>query len=407
LLAAVHFAAFVDRALPSVIAPLLKADLDLSDAAIGALQGPAFISLYLIGLLLAGHLVSRTNPWKVAAACVCCWTLGGVVFALAPGFEGLTLGRVLLGAGQAAFAPAALMLLGAQADPTRRSKMISMFTAGSATGRSGALLVGGGLLVGLSGGAVALGLPPWRALCLVLTAPNLLLALGLFGAGRHAVFVRDGDRHGLGEAVAAIRRRPAAFLGLAACGAGCILLVQAAGAWAPSILNRAYGLTPAEAALAFGGIVLVFAPTGHLAAGWLGGGAEGRRLGPGPILAVASLVAVAGACGFALTSERVAGLAFLCVLTASGGTAAAITLVTLQEMTETTVKPAMGALFLAVTSLVGVGGGPWLTGLLSDSLSVDGHALAGSLAMVIAPAGVFVAIVALASRRAWRRGAAT
>lgn len=400
LLATVHFAAFVDRALPSVIAPLIKADLGLGDAALGALQGPAFVGLYLIGLLLAGHLASRANPWKAAAACVACWTVGSVTFALAPTFEGLALGRLLLGAGQAAFAPAALMLLGAQTDPARRVKTISMFTAGSATGRSGALLLGGGLLIGL-GGVAALALQPWRVVCLLLAAPNVLLALALFGAGRHVAVSRPGESRGLGEAFAAIRRRPAAFLGLAACGAGCILLVQAAGAWAPSILNRAHGLTPAGAALAFGVVVLVFAPTGHLAAGWLAGGAAGRRFGPGPILAVASLAAAASACGFALAPGRVAAIAFLCLLTGSGGTAAAVTLVTLQEMTETALKPAMGALFLAVTSLVGVGGGPWLTGLLSDSLAVDGHALAGSLAMIVAPTGVIVAIVAVASRRLW------
>lgn len=406
LLAAGHFAAFVDRALPAVTAPLIQAELGLDDEALGALQGPAFVGLYVIGLLLAGHLVSRANPWFVAGTCVVCWTLGGGVFALAADLGGLTLGRVLLGAGQSAFAPAALMLIGAQADPDRRSRMLSMFTAGSATGRSGAMLLGGGLLAGLGGAAVA-GLDSWRVACLVMIAPNLLLAAGLFAAGRRAPRPERGERPGLGRALAAIRRRPGAFLTIAACGAGCVLLVQAAGAWAPSILHRAHGLSPAEAAMVFGVVVLVFAPTGHLSAGWLIGGAARTRVGTGAILAAACLLAAAGAGGLALASHRVAGVACLGLLTLSGGAAAAVTLVTVQEMTEAALKPAMGALFLVVTSVVGVAGGPWITGALSDSLSADGQALARSLALVIAPTALLVAGLALASTRTWRRAAAS
>ena len=45
LLAAVQFVAYVDRALPAVTAPLIRLELGLSDARIGALQGPAFVAL--------------------------------------------------------------------------------------------------------------------------------------------------------------------------------------------------------------------------------------------------------------------------------------------------------------------------------------------------------------------------
>lgn len=398
LLAATHFAAFVDRALPAATAPLIKAEMGLSDAAIGGLQGPAFVALYVVGLLLAGHLVSRADPWKVAAACIGCWTLGGVLFALSPAFEGMVAGRILLGAGQAAFAPAALMILGGQSLAWRRSRMLSMFTTGSATGRSGAMLLGGALLAGF-GGAALWGLSSWRWVCLLLMVPNLLLLVALVGAGRSAPAPPAAPGGGLLRALGAVRRQPAAFLGVAACGAGAVLLVQAAGAWAPSILNRAQGLSPAQAAMAFGAVILVFAPIGHLSAGWLLGR---RRLGPATILAVGVLAAAASAWGLALAPGHAAAMAFLCALTAAGGLAAATTLITLQEMTEPPVKPAMGALFLTLTSLAGVGGGPWITGLVSDALTGDGGALGLALALTVTPVAVAVAGVALlAGRRGW------
>lgn len=397
LLAATHFAAFVDRALPAATAPLIKAEMALSDAALGVLQGPAFVALYVVGLLLAGHLVSRADPWKVAAACVGSWTLGGVLFALSPTFEGMLAGRVLLGAGQAAFGPAALMILGAQGQAWRRSRTLSMFTSGSAAGRSGAMLLAGALLVGLGGGAV-LGLSSWRSVCLMLMIPNLMLLIALARSGLGGPGPGDGWGGGLVAAVAEVCRRPADFLSVAACGAGAVLLVQAAGAWAPSILNRAHGLSPAQAATAFGVVVLIFAPLGHLSAGWLLGH---RRLRPGTLLAAGVLAAAASAWGLALAPGHAAAGLFLCALTAAGGLAAATALITLQEMTKAPVKPAMGALFLSLTSLVGVGGGPWITGVVSDGLA-GGAALGLALALTVTPVAVAVAGGALAAgRRGW------
>lgn len=383
------------------MAPMIQAELGLSDAAIGALQGPAFIGLYVFGLLLSGHLISRTDPWKVAASCVGCWTLGGLVFALSPNLEGMVLGRLLLGAGQAAFIPAALMALSIESDPVRRSKALSMFTTGSATGRSGALLLGGALLTGL-GGAVITGLEPWRMVGLVLVMPNLLLVAALFVARRRARPPQNTAAPGIGQALAAVRLRPVPYLAVAVCGAGCVFLVQAAGAWAPSILHRLYGLTPAEAALVFGAVVLVFAPFGHLSGGWLTGGAAGRRFGPGVIMAVAVLAAGLSAGGLAVAPGRISAAVFLCALTVSGGLSVVVALITLQELTPPALKPSVGALFLVVTSLVGVGGGPWLTGLLSDFIARDGGSLGQALALVIVPVAVLVATTSVLANRSWR-----
>ena len=54
LLASVQFAAFVDRAVPSVVAGALKGEFDLTDRQIGALQGPAFALTYAAAMLAAG-----------------------------------------------------------------------------------------------------------------------------------------------------------------------------------------------------------------------------------------------------------------------------------------------------------------------------------------------------------------
>ena len=89
--------------------------------------------------------------------------------------------------------------------------------------------------------------------------------------------------------LASIRKRPGmmcAYLG----GAGAsVLIVQTIGAWAPSVLHREEGLSPAMAALVFGLALLAAAPLGHLLAGVLVD-KRGRRVTPMTIMAAGLLV---------------------------------------------------------------------------------------------------------------------
>lgn len=404
LLATVQFSAFVDRALPSVVAPFLRSDVGLGDAEIGALQGPGFVVLYVIGLLLAGNWISGSRPWRVAALCIVAWTAGAVVFALATTWEGLLAGRMLLGAGQAAFAPAALLLLGGQTDRARRSRSLSLFTTGSATGRSGALLLGGLLLAALGAWPI-MALPAWRLVCVVIVLPNLLLVGLLVLAGWSSAPRKRGPRRGLKAALGAVGARPATFIGLAVAGAGAVLVVQAIGAWAPSVFHRMFGLSPAESALLFGVAVLIAAPAGHLGAGWIVSTRHGRGVGPGGVMALAMAFAAASVACLVAASGGIAVILAILGLTASSGLAAATALITLHNLTASPLRPAMGALFLSVTSIVGVALGPWVTGLISDGLSRDGAALASALALTVIPASGLVGLVAAACNRLWKREA--
>src|SRR3546814_14266771 len=89
---------------------------------------------------------------------------------------------MMLGFTQAAFMPAALSILSVASHPPP-SVAISALTTGSATGRSGGLLLGGGLLLMATQLHVA-DLEPWRLARLALVAPNPLdRTSGLEGKG--------------------------------------------------------------------------------------------------------------------------------------------------------------------------------------------------------------------------------
>ncbi|MDI1326103.1 MAG: MFS transporter [Brevundimonas sp.] len=402
LLAAAQFAAYVDRGLPAVVAPLIKAQFGLTDTQIGLMQGPAFATLYAVGLLVAGHFVAGRNPWRLVAGCMVVWTGGGVLFALAPDYPGMLAARVAMGLGQAFFAPAALMLLAGQEDAARRARALSTFTTGSATGRSAALLLGGAALAVVAGRSVA-GLEPWRAASLVLVLPNLaLIAFFACSSRRHEISRREPGQ-GIGAAMILMRNRWRVFAPILIVGAGSVLLVQATGAWSASILNRGFSLSAADAALLAGAVVLTFAPAGHLGAGWLLGSRAGRRVGTGPLLAAGMVLAAAGGLLLAASNSLAGAAAGLAGLSIGGGFAAVLALIEIQSLTETRLRPQVGAVYLAFVSLTGVGFGPLLTGIISDHGAAGPDALAWALASVVGVAAVVVAGVALTFAGPWRR----
>ncbi|WP_133149203.1 MFS transporter [Caulobacter zeae] len=403
LLAAGHFMAFVDRAVPSVYAPALKAQFHLTDTQLGALQGPAFVALYVAATLLAGHRGHRLPPAPLLAGAAALWTAATVALAFASTYEGLLAARLVLGLAQAAFAPAALALIVAAAPPERLSRWVSMFTSGSSMGRSGALLAGGLALGAFSGGLLsAFGHAPWRAAIVLLTLPNLLL-VALLAWRLRGLRPSASDDQGLGRAIARLAARPAG-LGLHFLASGCVILaVQAAAAWAPSIVNRACGLPPAASALLAGAVVLVAAPSGHLAAGWL----MDRRLraggGPALVLAGGLALAVLGALLLAGASTPAVAAAALFLITAGGGGAALAALAGLQPLSPAGLRPPMNGLYLAFVTVAGLGFGPLLTGEVSDRLFAGPHGLAMALALVTTLAAAFAALAAALGASPWRR----
>lgn len=402
MLAAAQFAAYVDRGLPTVVAPLIKAQFGLTDTQIGLIQGPAFSTLYAIGLLVAGHYVAGRDPWRLAAGCLTVWTGGAVLFALAPDYPGMVAARILMGLGQAAFAPAALMLLTAEEDAGRRARALSTFTTGSASGRSAALLLGGAALAVVAGRSLA-GLEPWRAASLTLVVPNLMLiAVFAWASRRHRVSSREPGQS-MGGALGLMRDRWRVFVPILIVGGGSVLLVQAAGAWSASILNRSFGLSAPHAALLAGSVALGFAPVGHLGGGWTLGSSFGRRVGAGPLLAGGMVLAAAGAVLLAASNSLVGAAIGLVALTVGGGFAAVLALVEVQAVTETRLRPQVGAVFLAFVSLTGVGFGPLLTGIVSDRGAAGPDTLAWALVSVTGVTAVVVAGVALIFAGPWRR----
>lgn len=406
LLALGHCAAFTDRNLLAVAAPLLKADLGLSDVQLGVLMGPAFAALYAVGMLASVPLSGARHRFRLLAGCVALWMAGMTVFALADTFGALFVARVLVGLGQSAYIPLALGLIVDDARPRERGRSMAVFTAGSVIGRSLALLLGG-MALALLAAWVPAALASWRLMFLIMIVPNVFLvaALLLCRDGRPGAGGRGG---GLVQVLAWFRRHPVG-MGLYFCGAGgSVLVVQTVGAWASSELNREHGLTPAHAALAFGVALLFASPLGHLAAGALVDWRK-RYWTPANITAAGLLSTVPLLLALPHLRSALAACLALALVSLAGGTAAVAALAGLPAMFPPPLRAVAVRLFLVFITLAGTAFGPFLAGVVSDRLATgapSAGSLSAALRLVCVSVAVLGVVAALLAHRGWRRATA-
>jgi len=405
LLALTHFLMMADRYLPVLVLPLLQKQFALSDTGLGLLQGPAFVLFYVVATLAAGRIVDRLPRFALLAASVVLWSAASVGFGLARSWPELVACRLLLGLFQALVAPTALSLIVERAPSADVGRFVSIFTTGSALGRSGALLIGGLLLAWSASPTAARllpGLDMWRLLFFLSSLPNLLVALGLFLSGnRRWAGGEKAPRPSLLSAITWFRAWPVAFV-CHLLASGCvIILAQAVAAWTPTLLQRELGFSAARSGLLAGVVVAIGAPLGHLGGGSLMDAC--RRLGrpPRQLLLLALGFCVVGAALLCVPHSVPAFGAGLFLLTLFGGVAGIVCLTAFQLMSFTALGSA-NAIYFATITLMGLGLGPPVIGLLSD-LVFGPKALGKALFCTAAAMALAGSALTIGSRNAFTR----
>jgi MFS family permease len=404
VLALGHCMAFIDRNLPAVAAPLLRADLGLTDTQMGVLDGPAFVALYAAGMLLSWPLARSRQRFAWLAGCIAIWVAGMALFAFGHAFMVLVAARALVGLGQAAYVPLALSLIVEGAATPWRARSIAVFTAASAVGRSLSMLLGGLTLALFARWLPVPGFAHWRLLFLAMAAPNLLLIVALLGRQEQPHAPLPPQREVLRQLLGAFRERPGLLCAyLCAAGAG-VLVVQTVGAWAPSVLHREHGLTPAAAAWVFGLSLLVAAPLGHFIAGTLVD--KGRQnMPPTLVVALALLLVMPLLLLIPHATSPDSACSLLALASLVGGVAAVAALAGLPAILRPSLHDAGLRVFLAFITMTGVALGPFMAGVVSDALGAGGHGLSMALTNVCVCAALVGVACALFARSGWHRAA--
>lgn len=360
LLTAVSFFNYLDRMVLAVVLEPIKREMHLTDGQLGLLSGLAFALLYaILGLPLA-RLADRASRKLVLTASLAGWSLFTAATGLSHSFTALFGARVGVGVGEAGCVPSAHSMIGDLFPAHRRALAISVFQAGGVAGLSAGLV-----LTGLIADRIG-----WRGAMVVVGLMGLPLALlTLLGLPEPP---RRTRTPALAEnAVSAIRglvERPAyvhLMLAIAVGSFGAYGVAQ----WLPSFLIRVHHLTLSQVGLMSG--------LPHGAAGVLGalaGGAASARLMKAdprwelwwPALGYGLGGALYALAVFAPTSWTSIALFTGGVLAAASGGGVALSAV--QSFAEPHRRATAVALVLFLSSLIGLGGGPLIVGLISDML---------------------------------------
>ena len=400
VLSAVYLVCLVDRFVMSIAIVPLKAQFKLTDTQLGLLTGLAFAALYCLASVPAGRLVDRVNRRNLIAVSCLIWTAATAACAFAKDFPSLLAFRLLVGVGQAAFVPAALSLLAVYFAREQLGRAVGAFQTALPIGKLAAFAGGGAVLqyfASRGGWAGPLGiLEPWRALFLLAAAPGfvaLALLLTVREPQRPAEDLAPLVREASQGFMPYLRRHWTAYFLHTAAWTPLSLLGNIMLAWAPSFYVRQHHLTIFEAATLVGVLGLLGGGVGYM----LGGGMmdkldrHGVR-GAVPLTMAAALVLIAPATAlFALNYGLLGsgiGLGISFALLAMGGGPPG--LAGLQLMTPAYRRGIVTAVAFSIVSLLAVGLGPLLIGMLSDQ--VFSGAQTQALGMAIASVGIACAI---------------
>lgn len=377
LLALVYIFSYIDRQVISILIEPIKQEFGASDTHIGLLTGIAFGLLYAVMGLPLGRLADRSSRRNIIAISCTLWSFATLACGMVFQFWQLLAARMAVAVGEAGGMAPSISLVSDLYPPKRRSLVISLFMMGPHFG----------VLIGLAlGGWIAQNYG-WRMTFMAFGIPGLVLGPLVW------LLVREPKRGGFdqpktGPALATeplwtqVRRLLAisAFRNVAlACGVAGVA-GYGYGIWTPSFLVRTHGLSIAHAGLMFGVASGVGALSGAMFSGALCDRLTQRdvrwQIGL-PLIGVA--LSVPSALAFLLWptgSPWVLGsllvpkaMVFAMLFGFFASWWPSLSYSAVSQMIATSERTVASALLNLFITLLGVGAGPLVTGVLSDLLT--------------------------------------
>lgn len=364
----VCFLNLADRTVFSVVAPLMRVDLGLSDTQIGLLQGLAFALLYGGLGIPVGWLAERYSRVTIISVATAFWSLATAMSGIATNFAQMLLTRVGVGMGEAGFTAPTASLVADHFPRARRASGMSLIMLGLPIGSMvGALLAG--VIAGHWG---------WRAVFFAFGIPGLAVAL------LTRLALTEPPRGLVDGATAADRAPPPALRTIAAHlwnvpslryvvigGSICAIGIQGVAQFMVLYFVRAFHLPIPQAAALFG-IVSGLSLAVGLVAGAFGTDRASARdarwwvLAPAVALVLTTLSFVVG--------FQSPSLVIAVALIALGCVGAMIhygpTVGLIQNLTAVNMRSSTSAVFAMFYALAGAGIGPTFVGYASDHIAM-------------------------------------
>ena len=390
---------FVDRIILGFLVIPIKADLGVSDAAMGLLLGIAFAIFYTLMGLPIGWLADRFSRRRIIAIGVFLWSLATAACGLASTFVQLFIARIGVGVGEAALSPSAFSMIADYFPREKLGRALGVFVSGAFFGAGLAFLVGGAALaVVINMGNVELPLvgvvKPWQLTFFIVGLPGLAVA-------GWVMTVQEPARRGLSDKPIAtvevfrfIRLRwrlfATHFVGFSLLSLVLVVMLT----WGPTLFVRVHGFSQPEVGLKLGLILFFLSSSGVFAGGWLADVWQraGHTDAPLRVGILAALTSVPFAVAGNLVTNADLAIALYCPMVFLGSLAIACAPTAIQLVTPNQLRAQVSAIYMFALNIISSIIGPTGVGFITDYVFKDEMAVGASMALVV---GIFVPLAAL------------
>jgi MFS family permease len=396
-----------DRTILNLMVEPLKANFQLNDTSFSLLQTVAFGFFYVLACIPIGRLADRYQRRIILGTCLALFSCFAMASGLARSYLQLFLTRIGVAVGEASVTPAGFSLLSDLFPPNKLGQPLGAFMMSAPVGQGLGLIGGGAVLQWLTtsdflaSGPLA-NMEPWQAAFLVVGAPGLLLVPFFF-------LIREPVRRGAGsaealpirEVVKIVVERRRALIPMFAGFCMVSLVSYTFFVWTPATLQRTYQLNSGQVGMAFGLIVLIFGTGGAFFGGWMTDLLTRRGHLDAPLRVAAFGFVGCGIFGALapLMPNATAALTLLAPAIFLGNTPYACAGTAIQLITPNRARAQVTAIYITLTTLVGLVVGPTIVGLMTDYFFKDPQDIRYSLALVVS---IPAPIMFLLLMSAWR-----
>ena len=384
--------AFMDRNILSLFVIPIQRDLHLTDTEISLLIGFAFAVFNALFGLPVARWVDRGSRKTIAAVGVGVWSLATASCALAGNFWQLFLGRVAVGAGEAAVTPCGVSLLADLFPPARCGVPMGVFYGGMFLGGGLAFILGGALWRAIGDRLVIVPLigqlHSWQVILIIVGALGLVVAplTLMIREPQRLDGGRKVEKAGVPIAVVARYYKTHARTLIGHNMGFCLqnFALHAGAVWLPTLLVRTHGWSIAQAGATFGLMSLILGPAGSATAGLLADmlAKRGRLDGKLVVGVGAALMCAAASVVIALRSPEAALIASLACFSFFGSFSLPLGPGALQEIMPNAMRGQATAIYVAVTNLIAGGLAATAVALLTDFVFHDKNMLGVSFGIV-------------------------
>lgn len=355
----------IDRQIISILLVPIQNELQVSDTAMGMVTGFAFATAYALGGIPLAYLCDRGNRRNILSVVIAVWSGFTALCGVVTSYTQLLLARVGVALGEAGGHPSCVSIISDLFPAAQRGRAMGIFFTGASIG----------MFVGIWLGGWINDVMGWRMAFIAVGLPGILLALVV------RLTLKEPKRGGVDGVVIDTGDKPPfttvlkylwslnTYRYLALGNALHSLALYASFAWSPTYFIRAHGMSTTEVGLWIGLMAGAGAICGNLASGYVSD-VLGRRSKAWymRLAGLAALCALPFVALFLLLEQSYLAIAcYFPVLFCL-----AVPLPAMAVVTQGIVKPRMRAMSYTVqymvTSLIGMGSGPFLVGLINDML---------------------------------------